>query len=86
MIIISIIGLVFEITGVVLMASGYTSNMMWYEAPVILIKCFFKPNTIKGVTTMQELNDEKTIWVLRGLALIALGFVFQLFVVCSKLI
>jgi len=82
----SAIGLVLEIIGVILMANAYISNMRFHQTIWILFKCFWHRSTINGVIAMKDLNDENTLWVLRGLTLIALGFVLQLYVVCSKLI
>lgn len=72
-----VVGLCFEIAGVFIMSSGYLV-VPWYQAPWVLVKCFFNKNTIKGLKLLGELNQDSVVTVLRGLAIIALGFLMQL--------
>lgn len=77
-VILSISGLIAEIVGVLLMANGYLGVMRWYQVPWILLKCLWRKDTVAGAKAIKNLADEDIAWVLRGLALIGLGFLLQL--------
>ncbi len=70
-------GLILGVMGAFMMASGYMEKMIWWQLPLIFFKVFFKRATINGVRALSGHNQDDVIRVLRGLGLIALGFVLQ---------
>ena len=74
--ILALIGGVFEVTGVLLMANQYI-NVRWYQIPIVLISALGRGENAFKAVKISEISDENRRLSLQGLASIGLGFIIQ---------
>lgn len=72
-----IIGLGLELTGVIALARKYVRLVPVFEVPRLLFAALFRAPAARQAAEVQHLWVETTLDSLQGLALIALGFIFQ---------
>lgn len=72
----SLIGLTFEIVGVVFMARKVTNVLLW-QIPRVLISALWRGNIAKDVAGLAAFTPDDDVYFLQGLSFVALGFVIQ---------
>ncbi len=80
----SVIGLLFDLAGALSMASGFVSAVRLPDLLKTLFTSLLSKELARGTELLSSLNDQHTGAIVRGLALLVIGFLLQLIAVLIR--